>query len=149
MYNDTNSVPWKGLLGALIGVIPGVFIWAVLGSFGVTWALIGALIVIGAVFLYGLFGGDLDNKYGLIGILIICALGVYFGVHLAWSARLSYALTKAGADYSLGQCAFNLFELLDLAELKGKYFFAVLKGYLFAFAGGFGYLAKFGDLLKR
>ena len=85
------------------------------------WAIIFGVfvgvIVIGAVFLYGLFGGDLENKYGLIGILIICVLGVYFGVHLAWSARLSYALTKAGTDYSLGQCAFNLFELLDLAEL--------------------------------
>lgn len=145
MYEDSNSVPWKGLLGALIGVIPGVFLWALLGSFGITWAMIGALIVIGAVFLYTLFGGDTDNKYGLIGCLIICLAGVYFGVHLAWSARLSYALKQAGVDYSLSHCAFNLFELLDLAELKGKYFFAVLKGYLFAGAGGYGYFAKFGN----
>ena len=148
MYEDSNSVPWKGLLGALLGVIPGVFLWALLGSFGITWSLIGAVIVIGVVFLYTLFGGDIENKYGLIGCLIICLVGVYFGVHLAWSARLSHALNEAGLDYSMSKCAFNLFELLDMAEIKSKYFFAVLKGYLFAIGGGFGILAKFGNIMK-
>lgn len=142
MYeNETVNVPWKALLGAALGTIPGIFAWAGLGYLGVTWALVGLVIVFGAFWMYDKFGGESDNQYGVIGVVILCILAVYCGVHLSWSLQLYGALKDEG-DISLSNCITRLFPVLDYLDLKGKYVLAVLKGYLFAALGAGGLIGR-------
>ncbi|MBR3630394.1 MAG: hypothetical protein IKN55_07980 [Oscillospiraceae bacterium] len=40
---ERNDIPWLGILGALIGTIPGVIVWAIAGTFGVHLAWAGQI----------------------------------------------------------------------------------------------------------
>ena len=142
---STESIPWLALVGAAIGALPGILVWFGIGMIGYTWSLVGALIVIGVFFLYDKFGGETDNQFGVIGCVLICLIAVYLGVHLSWAGQLHKAV---GAEYSIsfGECVGKLYQYLNIMELKGEFFFSVLKGYLFAGLGAFG---AFSKALKR
>lgn len=142
----SESIPWLALLGAALGSIPGILAWFGLGMLGVTWALVGAVIVIGVFFLYDKFGGETDNQYGIIGCVLICLIAVYLGVHLAWSGQLYQAINEDYHLMSFGECVTGLYNALDILEIRGKFVGAVLKGYLFAGLGAFG---VFGKALKQ
>ena len=140
MDNECVNVPWLALAGAFLGSIPGILVWLGIGMLGYTWAMVGAVIVIGVFFLYDKFGGEVDNQYGIIGCILICLLAVYLGEHLAWAGQFSKTLSDY--DYTFADCIFRLYELLDFSELKGKFIGSVLKGYLFAGLGAFGVFGK-------
>ncbi|MBQ8078751.1 MAG: hypothetical protein IJ236_02240, partial [Oscillospiraceae bacterium] len=104
-------------------------------------ALVGLVIVFVAFWMYYKFCGESDNQYGVIGVVILCILAVYCGVHLSWSLQLYGALKDEG-DISLSNCITRLFSVLDYLDLKGKYVLAVLKGYLFAALGAGGLIGR-------
>ncbi len=148
MYEENKSIPWLALVGAFFGTIPGIIVWAIAGSFGVTWALLGALIVAGAFLAYVKVcehtNGSTESVPGLVGCIIICLIAVYIGVHFAWAGMIHNAVKDTDYALSLGECAARLYELLDLLELKGKFVGGVLKGYLFSALGAFGIFSKAG-----
>lgn len=139
-HPSAQNIPWLALLGAALGAIPGILVWFGIGMLGYTWSLAGALIVIGVFFLYDKCGGDMDNLFGVIGCVLVCVIAVYLGTHLAWAGHLHKALAEY--DISFGECVGKLYEYLGMIELKGKFFFAVLKGYLFAGLGAFWAFSK-------
>ena len=148
MYEEeTKSIPWLPLIGAFIGSIPGILLWALLGSFGITASLVGALIVGGAFLAYGivcdLTGTPSDNVYGWIGCVIICLIAVYFGVHFAWAGMISNAMKEFDEEISVGKCAADLYTLLGQLEMRGKFVGAVFKGYLFSLIGAGAVFSKF------
>lgn len=147
-FSKDSQIPWLALVGAFLGCVPGIIIWAIAGSFGLTWSLLGALIVAGAFLAYTKVcdhtNADESNLYGLIGVLVICVIAVYLGVHFAWAGQLHNALKEYGYDLSLGECAARLYEFLGLLELRGKFVGAIFKGFAFSALGGFGLFAKAG-----
>ena len=138
---QTENVPWLAILGAALGAIPGIFAWFGIGMLGYTWSLVGAVIVMGVFFMYDKFGGEGDNQYGVIGCILICLIAVYLDVHLAWAGQFHKVLQEDG-DITFAECVTRLYEFLDVLEIKGKFVFAVLKGYLFAGLGAFGIFSK-------
>lgn len=141
MY-ENNSSKVLPVIGAVIGSIPGMLIWALLGSFGFTWALIGLVIVAGAFIGYGMLGGDTSSTQGFITCIIVVLIAVYCGAHLAWSMQLHSALKKYDYDISLSDCILHLHTFLGIMELKGKFIGSLLTDYLLAGLGVFGFFRR-------
>lgn len=141
--NVNNGICWKGLLGALLGCLPGLILWVIIGALGYTWSLVGLVIVIGAVFGYEKFGGTFANKADIAICIVLMIVAVYAGVHLTWAVDLKQALQEyAEEDISLTGCILNLHQVLGELELTGSFIGSLVKGYLFAALGGFGALKK-------
>lgn len=140
--NGGSSSKVLPVIGAVIGSIPGMLIWAFLGSLGFTWALIGLVIVAGAFIGYGMLGGDVSCTQGFITCMVVVVVAVYCGAHLAWSMQLHSALKEYDYDISLSDCILHLHAFLGIMELKGKFIGSLLTDYLFAGLGTFGYFRR-------
>ena len=138
MYETQNSL-WKGIAGAVIGSLPGILLWVILGYLGFTAAIVGFVIAFGILFGYGKFGGAAD-KSAIIICVVTMLVAVFAGEYLSWAVVVHSALKEY--DITLGDCVSNLFSILDLAEMKSDFVFSLLKGYLFAFLGAFGLIRK-------
>lgn len=137
MYNEETPV-FKPILGAVIGSIPGMILWTIAGYFGITWALLGLLIVAGTLIGYEKMGGSVVSLAGLITCAAVILITVYLGAHLSWSMLLHKAYAEAGYDNSTIDCIFYLHHFLDIAELKGDFIRSLLTDYLFAGIGAWG-----------
>ncbi len=141
--NVNNGICWKGLLGALIGCLPGLILWVIIGALGYTWSLVGMVIVIGAVLGYEKFGGTFNNKADIIICILLMIVAVYAGIHLTWAVEVKSALQEhAEGDISLSRCILKLHWILGKLELTGSFIGSLVRGYLFAALGGFGALKK-------
>lgn len=138
MY-ETQGLTGRTILGAILGSLPGILLWIILGSFGITWALVGTVIAIGILFGFEKFGGTLD-KAGIIICIVTLLVAIFIGEYMSW-AMVFYSELKEN-DFTLTDCTFHLMSLLDLAEAKGSFFWSVAKGYLFGIGGAFGILKK-------
>lgn len=140
MYENQGSLG-RGIAGAVIGSLPGILLWVILGYLGFTAAIVGFVIAFGILFGYEKFGGAVD-KSAFIICAVVMILAVYAGEHMSWAVVVHSALKEYDDEITLGDCASNLFSILDLAELKGEFIGSLVKGYLFAFLGAFGLIKK-------
>lgn len=141
MYNEETPL-LKPILGAVIGSIPGMILWTIAGYFGVTWALLGLLIVAGTLIGYEKLGGTVMSLPGLITCTAVILIAVYMGAHLAWSMQLHSAYQKSGYNNSTLDCIFYLHHFLEMADMKKDFFSSLLTDYLFAGIGAFGFIRK-------
>ena len=142
MIMEKNNVI-KPILGAVIGCIPGLIIWTVVGYFGYKWALLGLLIGAGIFFGYEKMGGYVVSAAGIITCLAVLIIAVYVGAHFIWAMSLKSALAELDAGKaSLGFCIKNLYPFLELTGMKGRFFIDLLLDYLFAGIGAFGLIRK-------
>lgn len=143
MQNEnTNENFISGIIGAILGSLVGVLIWVILSKIGIIAAIAGAAIALGAIFGYQKLAGGL-SKNGLIPIIVVVIIMVYFSVHLSWSLDVHSALKENGINYSLSSCFFDLYDLLDLAEVKGKFIIDIVLGYALTIVGTLGISKKF------
>ncbi|MBR0483632.1 MAG: hypothetical protein IJJ69_02505 [Oscillospiraceae bacterium] len=140
MYENQSSLG-KGIAGAVIGSLPGVFLWIILGYLGFTAAIVGFVIAFGILFGYTKFGGNMDTS-AIIICTVVMLIAVYAGEHISWAMVVHSALKEYDTEITLGNCTSHLFSILDLAELKGEFIGSLVKGYLFAFLGAFGLIKK-------
>ena len=75
-----------GVIGAMVGAIPGFLLLLFLGKIGYVAALSGAVLAGGAFFGYGLATSknDAPDSAGLIICVIVCIIAVYLGVRICW-----------------------------------------------------------------
>ena len=73
-----------GVIGAMVGAIPGFLLLLFLGKIGYVAALSGAVLAGGAFFGYGLATSknDAPDSAGLIICVIVCIIAVYLGVRI-------------------------------------------------------------------
>lgn len=64
----------KGLLGAVIGALPGVIVWIILGKIGVVASIVGMLIGFGIIFGYEKFTKDSELP---IWVMIVTCIAVF------------------------------------------------------------------------
>ncbi len=132
---EENTSLGKGILGAIIGSLPGVILWVILGYFGFTAAIVGFVIAAGIIIGYGKGNGPL-NTAGLVSCVVIMIVAVYLGVHLSWSAVFFEW------NPNLIDSVFGLYRHLALRDLAMDFAKSLGMGYLFAFLGGAGMLGK-------
>lgn len=140
MYESQGSLK-KGILGAIVGSIPGILLWILLGYIGITAAIVGFVIAFGILFCYEKFGGILD-KTGVIICAGVLLVSIYVGEHMAWAVVIYDALKDYTDEITLGGCVRNLHPTLSLLEMKGDFFASLFKGYLFGLLGAFGLIRK-------
>lgn len=139
MYNQRN-VP-KGILGALIGAIPGIVLWIILSKIGIIASICGIVILIGVVVGYTALGKEFDIL-GMIISLAVVIFSVYFATNLSWALELHKVLKDADNSYSLMWCMKNLSWVLELTDSKGGFIKDLVIGYLFTIVGAGSYIHK-------
>ncbi len=131
---DRSSLP-KGILGAVIGSIPGIALWVLLGYFGYTAAIVGAVVALGILFGYVKLGGTLD-KQGLIACIVVMLLAIYAGVHLTWAVVLNQIVQNLSASI------IQLYQILAITEMGSEFLKDLGLGYLFSLLGAASLIAK-------
>lgn len=121
-----SSNLFAGLVGALIGSLAGVAVWLLLDQLGFIAGISGALMAIGAMWLYAKLGGCLDKK-GVICCIIVVAVMVFAANYLAYGIAYFKVLKPYG--YTFGDCFKYQFQFLKMDEIVGGYIINLIIGY--------------------
>ena len=80
----------KGILGAVLGSIPGFILFVITGRFGYIMALSGALLAAGAFWGYSRATQNvlIPIKVNFAVCISVCVLAVYFGVKTCWCIKM-------------------------------------------------------------
>ena len=166
---DTDFVSLiKGIIGALVGAIPGVLLIILLARAGFIAAACGALMAAGMILGYKTMtrNNPPSETTGILVCGIIMIIGVYIAVRTSWCMEISsimqeYLEISPGSltteqsnilyefygvrDVSFSECSSNFWTMLDKVEIRGKFIFSLFENLIFAVAGGFGAFAKLGN----
>ena len=142
----------KALLGAMLGAIPAMLLWVVLGKVGYLAAISGFFMFLGEIIACNYFTRK-SSQMNIWVVLVICAVVMIFDVYLCerfvWSWELCDVLNEYGeGEYSVGilECFKNFNEFTAVFEVQGDFTASLVKSYLFAALGGF---AGFMKLAKK
>ena len=91
----------KGILGALVGAVPGILLWVVIGRVGFIAAICGAVLAGGTVAGYIFMSKDnfLPQHYGVIICLAVIIISVYISQKVVWCWELSDIFAKEFSSY--------------------------------------------------
>lgn len=127
-----------GIIGAIIGAIPGVLLWILIGQLGRVAVICGVAIAIGALYGYAFLGKNI-SKTGLIvcGIVVLVAtfVGIQFDYYLTFMRV--YELTLPEAMYVMQ------YALAEDASFRGSYIVNLVLGYLCSIVGSAAGVSKF------
>lgn len=91
----------KGLAGAVIGALPGLAVWIILGKLGFVFSAVGILIAMGIFFGYAFFVKDEDLPVWLMFVICIgvflCAMVI--SEKIVWTWTISDALKTYLSTY--------------------------------------------------
>lgn len=81
----------KGLLGAVIGAIPGMIVWIILGKIGFIFSAVGILIGLGIIFGFSFLtkNGDLPLWLIFVIFLGVFALAMILSEKIVWTWELA------------------------------------------------------------
>ncbi|MDE6775652.1 MAG: hypothetical protein K2J37_05095 [Ruminococcus sp.] len=154
----------KGIAGALVGAIPGMLVWIILGKIGIVFSLVGMLIGFGILMGFSILTKNEDLP---IWVMLVIFLGVFAVVmilseQIVWTWEITDILKEnlsefSGSEYkeilketigiekiSFGECFSNFFTILEKLDIKGKYIWELAKSSLFGILGGLAVFAKIG-----
>lgn len=132
-----------GFLGAVIGAIPGVLLITFLGNIGYAACVSGIVLFFCVFLLYRKLSGagDSFSKADWSIVIGVCVISVYIAVKCSYSMKISSAL---GGELSFGEVYGNFSEILELAQIKGKFIFSLVITYLCTFVGAARSIGSFG-----
>lgn len=133
-----------GLIGALIGTIPGIILWVIIGQLGYIAALCGALISLGALLGYAFFGKRFSTGGMIISGLIIIlatflAICLNYTVYIMRYQHVSFAesiiilkimvtsIKSFHVSFIKSIALGYLFTILSAVPIYSKLFFADVK----------------------
>ena len=132
----------KALLGAVVGSLPAVFLWIVLGKAGYVAAIAGFFMFLGSIIACDKFTSKSSNMNIWAGV-VICAVVMIINVYLCerfvWSWEMSDALNEySEGEYHIGifDCFRNFTEFTALLEVQEDFTLSLVKSYIFALLGG-------------
>ncbi|MDE7364949.1 MAG: hypothetical protein K2N27_08750 [Ruminococcus sp.] len=82
----------KGLVGAVIGAIPGMLIWIILGKIGFVFSAVGILIGFGIIIGYGVMVKDTDALpiwLMLVIFFVVFAIAMILSEKIVWTWELA------------------------------------------------------------
>ncbi len=103
---------FNGVIGALLGSIPGIVVWIILGQMGYIAGIAGWLMIIGAKFGYKKLAGGIDKLGSVLSLIISLlmpivseylglAVSVYRAFHAEYAVTVGQALQSV--PYYLGE----------------------------------------------
>ncbi len=129
----------KGLIGALIGALPGFLLWILVGRIGVVAAACGAVLAAGSYKGYSIATKNvlIPEEKGLLVCFVVVLIAVFFAEKISWCWTIA-----DGTGFSFGYIYSNFGELLELANSKGSFILSLIISYAFAIGGGAGIFFK-------
>lgn len=91
-YGKTSLIAaFKGLLGAVIGAVPGMIVWIILGKIGIVASVVGMLISAGIIFGFSFMTKDADINAGIIIAicLVVFLAAVLLSEKIVWTWELA------------------------------------------------------------
>ncbi len=87
----------KASLGAIVGALPGMLLWIIIGKIGYTASICGLLLAAGIVFGYTFMTKDdaIPLSWGVVICLVIMIASVYFAERIVWT----WAMVDAFKDF--------------------------------------------------
>ncbi|MCM1578949.1 MAG: hypothetical protein NC078_09145 [Ruminococcus sp.] len=145
---STPIVLLKGLLGAIVGSIPAMILWVVLGKIGVVAAIAGFFMILGELIAFERFTKDSPDM-NLPAAVIICGVVMLVNIYLCerftWSWEL-YDVLKEETEITLFDCIRHFNTFAELLEIKSDFNGSLVQSYLFGIIGAAAGVAK---LAKR
>lgn len=146
MGNGKNFAAYgKVLLGAIIGSLPAVILWIILGKAGVVAAIAGIIMMLGELFVCDRFTGN-SADINIWAVIAVCAavmlINIYLCERIVWSWELSSAMTEYGMEASIFDCFTHFGSLTEALEIKGDFTASLVQSYLFGIIGGGAVLGK-------
>ena len=142
---STAVIIVKAVLGAMLGAIPSMFLWIVLGKVGYLASIAGFFMFLGELVACDFFtkkSGQLNIQTAIVICGIVTLIAVYFCERVVWSWQMMDVFNSA--EYSAGFFDYflNFDDLLDYLELNNSFNSSLIKSYIFAAIGAVGSVLK-------
>ncbi len=81
----------KGILGAVVGAIPGFLLWIIIAKLGYVSSLCGAVIAIGSAFGFSFMTkkSSISPVIAIITCIIVMAIAVYMAIRIDWAWEIA------------------------------------------------------------
>ncbi|MBQ5331685.1 MAG: hypothetical protein J6K92_00265 [Oscillospiraceae bacterium] len=138
---STLLILGKALLGAMLGAIPAMLLWVVLGKVGYLAAISGFFMMAGEIIACDHFtrkSRNMNIQTALVICVIVMIIDVYLCERFVWSWELCDVLNEYSEDgYSVGifDCFKNFSEITEVLEIQADFTSSLVKSYLFAVLG--------------
>lgn len=138
----------KAIIGAMLGSVPSMFLWLVIGKVGYLAAISGFFMIMGELIACDRFTKK-SRHMNFATAVVICsavmAVNIYLCSRFVWAWQLSDILWENGISISVFECFADLGELnLDLG-LDTNFGIYLIKSYAFAILGAFIGCKKLSD----
>lgn len=142
MGNETTELTpvilLKALLGAVIGSLPAMLLWVVLGRVGIVAALAGFFMIMGELIACDRFTKSSTNM-NIPAAIIICGavmlVNIFICEKIIWAWDLSSAMNEYGMETSILDCLANFNDLLEALEAKEDFTASLVQSYLYGILG--------------
>lgn len=118
-----------GTAGAVLGAIPGVILWVLIGRLGYISGLAGVVIAVCVMWGYLKLGHSLDKK-GVACTVIIMIFSIYFSNRLTWTWEVYDVLKSYDYKYTFFDVYRSLKEIIESSDALMDYYRDLVVGYL-------------------
>ena len=137
MYSESGMITIiKCIIGAVIGVIPAMILWVILGKIGVVAAICGFLMIFCEMYACSFMtkkNGNMNPVIAFVICAVVMLIAVYVCERILWAWELSDVLKEYGLTFS--DCFTNFKSLIDGFELNADFTEDLIKSYIFAVIG--------------
>lgn len=135
----------KAVLGAILGAIPSMFLWIVLGKVGYLASIAGFFMFLGELIACDFFTKkskhmNLETAIVICGIVTLIA--VYLCERIVWSWQMMDIFNSGEYYAGFFDYFMNFDELLEALELNNSFNSSLIKSYIFAAIGAVGSVLK-------
>ncbi|MBE6862532.1 MAG: hypothetical protein E7497_06525 [Ruminococcus sp.] len=142
----------KGLVGAIVGAIPGMLVWIILGKMGYIAVLCGILLAFGSVFGYNFMTkkGNLSLGIGVGICIAVLVIAVFFAEKIVWCWELTDIFNEMIPQWraEISSLAAEYGDVMSAAEIENLFEELMLEEYGFIEADFSTCFYNFGDLIE-
>lgn len=136
---STAVIVLKGILGAVLGSLPSVFLWIVLGKAGYVAAIGGFFMMLGELYACDFFtkkSGQMNVQTAMVICAAVMLLNVWLCERFVWSWELRDIIRDMAAEnVTVLYCFTNFDSIIEAAELRTDFDNALMRSYAFAALG--------------
>ncbi len=142
----------KGFCGAVVGAIPGMLLWIILGKLGYIAVVCGILLAFGSVFGYNFMTkkGNLPMGAGIAICLGVLIVAVFFAEKIVWCWELTDIFNEMIPQWraEINSLAAEYGDTMSASEISSLFDELMLEEYGFTEADFSTCFYNFGDLLE-
>lgn len=127
---------FKAVIGAILGSVPSMILWIVLGKAGYAAAICGFFMMLGELYACDFItrkSRQMNTEAALLVCVIVMAAAAYLCERVIWSWELADLLYSEGVTFS--DCFLNFGSITDDLDIKYDFLASLIKSCVFAAIG--------------